>query len=228
MIVWDLECVGFNFKGDKGFLLCVGYKYLGDKKTYVIERKFPSKDCFDDKELCQEISKVLSADGVEAYIGHNLNWFDVPFMNTRLLLNGLPPLPKVKVFDTCSVSYKLLRVGNSLGNLIQQFDLPAEKTRLSLPGSLRAAMGDKKEMALISDHCRKDVIATEELYKVLLPLEVAGWSRASLSRDMTACPRCAKTGGLLRRGWNIAIKKKAPRLQCKFCRGWSSGKAEAI
>lgn len=153
VIIFDIEACTWNFKADKGFLLCVGYKYLGDTKTTVLQRKFPVKDVFDDKELCQRVYDVLADDSVEAYIGHNLKWFDIPFFNTRLLLNGLPPLPQTRVFDTCNTMYKKLRMGNSLKNAIFQFKLPAEKTALDLPGSLRAAMGDKKEMALIVDHC---------------------------------------------------------------------------
>lgn len=227
IIVWDLESCTWNFKADKGFLLCVGYKFLGEPKIHILERKFPHRDIFDDKDLCKQAYEVLADPSVEGYIGHNLNFFDVPFLNTRLLLNGLPVLPRVKIFDTCNVMYKKLRMGNSLKNAIFQFKLPSEKTSLDLPGSLRAAAGDKKEMRLITDHCVKDVQATEELYKRVAPLGAPGWSIGALSKKPDACPSCG-SAKLQRRGWNVALKRRSPRLQCQDCGAWSSGKTEVI
>ncbi len=227
VIIFDIEAVTFGFKADKGFLLCVGYKYLNEGKPIVLKRQFPAEP-FDDKALCKQIYEVLADPSVEAYIGHNVKWFDIPFLNTRFLMNRLPPLPPVRVFDTCNTMYKNLKMGNSLKNAIFQFKLPAEKTSLDLPGSLRAGMGNKKEMDLIVDHCYKDVDATEKLYKVLAPLGHQGWNLSALSNKLASCPHCLASNKLQRRGWNVAIKKRSPRFQCQKCGGWSSGKSEKI
>ena len=227
IIVFDIEACTWNFKADKGFLLCVGYKYLGDSKTTVLEKK-KFGDPFDDKELCKRVYDVLADSSVEGYIGHNHKWFDIPFLNTRFLLNGMSPLPQARIFDTCDVMYKKLKMGNSLKNAIWQFKLPSEKTTLDLPGSLRAAMGDKKEMALIVDHCRKDVESTELLYNKLLPLGANGWSMAALSRNKEACPQCGVVGKLVRKGWKVAVSRKSQQFQCMACGGWHCGKAEAL
>lgn len=226
VVVFDIEACTWNFKADKGFLLCVGYKYLGDRGTTVLTRKFPS-DPFDDKALCADMYEVLSQ--AEGFITHNGKRFDVPFLNTRLLLNGLPLLPaQTRHFDTCETIFKKLKMGASLKNSIEAFGLDAEKTPLDLKGSLRAVYGDKKEYKWIVDHCKKDVEATEKLYDRLKAVGAPGWSMAALQDRPSACPVCGERGSLRRRGWNIAITRKAPRFQCTKCGGWSAGKAEKL
>lgn len=226
VVIFDIESCTWNFKADKGFLLCVGYKYLGDKKITVLTREFPD-DPFNDKKLCKEIYDVLSK--AEGLITHNGKRFDVPFLNTRFLLNGLPVLPPaLRHFDTCETIFKKLKMGASLKNSIEEFGLPSEKTALSLKGSLQAVYGDKKQYKWIVDHCRKDVQATEKLYEKLKALGAPGWSMAALADRPSSCPVCGESGGLQRRGWNKAIKRQTPRYQCQNCGGWSSGKSQPI
>lgn len=226
VVIWDIECVTFNFKLDKGFLLCVGYKYLDEGKVEVLTRPLGG-DPFDDKALAKATYDILS--NAEAVITHNGKRFDVPAINTRLLLNGLPVLPAtLRHFDTCETIFKKLKMGASLKNCISEFDLPSEKTALDLKGSLRAVMGNKKDYNWIVDHCKKDVLATEALYKRLAPMGAPGWSMAALKGKKEACPTCGDAGRMQRRGWNVAIKNRSPRFQCQKCGGWVSGKSEPI
>ena len=226
IVVFDIEALTFSFKADKGCLLCVGYKYLNEGKAMVL-RRTQFDDPFNDKKLCEQIYPILA--NAEGWITHNGKHFDVPFLNTRFLLNGLQPLPHTtRHFDTCDVMYHKLKMGNSLKNAIEQFKIPTEKTPLDLRGSLKAALGDKKEMDYIVDHCKRDIVATESLYTTLAPLGAPGWSMKTLVDRPEVCPSCGKSGEIHRRGWNKLVTRKSPRFQCQACGHWFSGKIEKI
>ena len=223
IILWDLETFGFDFKGDKSFILCGSYKRLGEPKVHTIQRRNLKAAPWDDKSVCSQLYTVLAkADG---FITHNGTRFDVPLLNTRLMKHGLPFLPpKIQHFDTCKVIWKKLSMRGKLDSVQKFLHLRVAKTPLNLETWTMAGFGHRPSMAKVVEHCEHDVRVLEAVYLKLRGLGYTHFNRAVLVEKEGVCPICGIEGPLQKRGFNLAQVTKAQRYQCQECRGWSSGK----
>lgn len=223
LILWDLETAGYNFKGDKGFILCGGIKELG-KPAYVLVRDNIKQDPLNDKKLCKQLYNVLSQ--ADMWVTHNGKWFDVRFLNTRLIHWGLPSLPNVPHFDTCELAFKRLAVKASLESLGKFLGCHVSKYTVDMNQWFRAQAGNPDALKEIVHHCKNDVKLTEEVYKKLRPMSFKHPNTAAIQNDNRRCPICGKKDTLQRRGWQVGQVNRAYRYQCtgkNGCGAWSHG-----
>lgn len=161
---FDLETSSLD--GDWGIILCAVIKPAGQKgKLFRIDEL--SKDWVrgkrsNDKPLVEAIVKELSRyDVVAAHFG---SMFDFPFLRTRMLAHGMPPLPKQKLIDPWSVAKKNLKFKrNSLDSITS---LLGCNSKTSVDQAVwRKAMfdGDRKALKYISDHCLADCEMLEQV-----------------------------------------------------------------
>lgn len=217
VILFDLEFMHINWGADLGLIYCMGWKELNEDKVHmesVWETR--QKDALDDKELCKQIYNVLKdADMIITYNGIKC---DVPFIQTRLLAHGLPPLPPIAhkdVYYTAKFKLKLSR--NRLFDVQTFLGFSNKKTPVDLYKWLKALIGDKSAQKEILTHCRQDILVLEEAYMKLRPL-------------MNSHPRlngygvCNKCSGTLLKSkvYYTAGKGQKINLVCQKCRGYET------
>ncbi|MGH9390288.1 MAG: ribonuclease H-like domain-containing protein, partial [Vicinamibacteria bacterium] len=93
ILLFDIEATALN--ASFGHTLCVGYKYLGDKRTKVISLfDYPTRERKrePDERLMRRVHEIITneADILISFYGKE---YDRKFLNTRMLMAGLPPLP---------------------------------------------------------------------------------------------------------------------------------------
>ncbi len=225
ILTFDLETSTFGFKANSGFILCCGIKELGKPlEMYVRDNMVP--DPLNDKKLVKQIAKRLSQGDV--LVGHNSKWFDLPFLNSRLLHWGLPVIQPMPHFDTCDASYKKLKIKNSLEAVGEFLGCKVLKYKVSFDEWVRAYAGNPKSLAKIVKHCVNDVKLTEEVYIKLRPLGHKHPNIALINEDGRQCPICGKQDTLQSRGWLPAQVNRSKRYQCTNCGSWSHGKPEKV
>jgi len=216
ILSWDLETSSLN--ADYGIILCAGFKIVGKGKPEVISiADYPryEKDCTDDKQLCKDISeRLLKAD---CWLTHYGTFFDIPFLNTRLLYHGLPPVPPTHAhIDTWRTSRNRLKLRNNRLVTIQEFfETDTAKDSVKGPIWIKAISGDKKALQYVINHCRKDVLALEEVYNKLRPLIIQ-----HPRREHGDCKVCGSSK-LQSRGFHWTEGNKYRRFQCMDCGRWS-------
>lgn len=220
IIAWDLECTGLN--ADFGFLLCMGYKTVGDKQTHLLKiSDYPGweKDTTDDKALVKACADVLAdADAWVTWYGAR---FDVPFLNSRLLVHGLKPLPNIPHIDGWRVAkYKLKLHSNRLASVSAFLGLD-DKTPVVGPAWIKAIAGDKTSLNYIYAHCKTDVEVLEQAYQRLKPLVKDHPNHRLLQGADECCPVCGAVGKLQRRGEQVSRSRVYQRYQCRTCGAWS-------
>lgn len=221
ILIWDIEAS--SLVGDYGYCFCIGYKWFGDKGApkLITIRNSPTfkKDTTNDKYVVEEFAKVFSQ--ADASVAHFGTFFDPLFVNTRLLVHGLPPLPPVPMIDTWKTAKKKLKLrSNRLNAIFEAFGIEAEKTRLDPKSWVRGAAGHIPSLKYIEDHCIKDVDALEKVYAKLRPLMLDIPNVAVIEDKEEGCPRCAAEA-LIQRGYLTTKTGKKARFQCKACGGWS-------
>ena len=177
---FDLETT--NLDASIGMILCACLKTRGgDTITYVTGK---DKDgMLDDKQLCIELRDDLEKfDYVSGYYSTK---FDVPYLNTRLIINGERPINQLRHIDVYyTARFKLKLHSNRLQVVAETLFDKSQKTRVVGPIWTRAAQGSKKDMQYIISHCIADVAELEDIFNTLVGfvnLSAVRWRRYGAS-----------------------------------------------
>lgn len=111
----------------------------------------------DDRELVEAILRDLEkADIIFAYNGTG---FDFPFLRTRALIHGLPPVEPRKIVDPVMIARRVFRFrSNRLDAVARAMECPFQKTEVDQGLWARAMLdGDSAAMDQIVEHCEIDV-----------------------------------------------------------------------
>lgn len=220
---WDLECS--NLSADFGIILCCGFKYVETGKPWVI-------DILDyvgaDGDLIKAEKHLLKAICVEllkadVWLGHFACYYDLPFLNTRLLYHHLPVMPaNFALIDTWRISRNRLKLRNNRLITISEFmGTKDEKNAIKPEQWIRALGGHRKSMDYIVDHCRRDVCVLEQCYLRLRPLVLDHPCRGLID-GRGGCGVCG-ANKLVKRGFHVTRTRKYQRFQCQGCGAWSKG-----
>ena len=221
VLLFDIEAT--DLEASFGHVLCVGYKYLDAKRTKVVSLEDvpkPKPGEEPDAPLMREIHRVLTeeADIIVTYYGKG---YDRKFLNTRMLLADLPPLPPlnsehVDLYFTARGNLKLH--SNRLQAVAETLGCPVEKTPVKAQTWRLAMRGDRKALAYVVEHCRRDVEILEWCYKKLRPFV----RQHPPTGAFGACRVCG-ADRWQRRGRAISTTAVAKmRIQCQGCGAWST------
>ena len=220
ILSWDIEAS--NLSADFGIVLCVGFKEVGVGKPHVYNILDYANDgdlIKAEKFLLKDVSaRLLDCD---VWLTHFGTWYDINFVNTRLLYHRLPIIPpSFSHIDTWKVAKNRLKLRNNRLNTISEFLKTEESKNAIKPEQwIRALGGHRPSMAYIVQHCRKDVVVLEQTYLRLRPL-VTDHPNRGLIDGRGGCSACGSTR-LHRRGYHVTRTRKYRRLQCQKCGAWS-------
>jgi uncharacterized protein YprB with RNaseH-like and TPR domain len=210
VLSYDIEAT--NLSASMGYVLAIGYKWLDEEKVTVLSiADYPGKKPTDDGPLLEAFRKVH--DSADIVIFHFGEYYDQPFLNTRLLIHKRPPLAKVAIVDTWRIARKRLKFhSNRLDAVAKALGCPFVKTALNGNMWIDASAGDKKALKYIVHHCKMDVLVLEWCYNRIKCM----WDNHPAVYGRENCVSC---GGLKFRslGRRVCAKNIYRRLVCKKC-----------
>lgn len=163
--VYDIEVSSFGTEGYAGILIMCCILPLDAREPRVIKLKY--QDAPNDRIVLEETREALAE--YDILIGHNSAAFDENWLNSKLMFYGLPLLRTHLRFDTYQVAKALaIRTSKSLGNLLDFFSLPGEKTIIYRTSWSEVYSRTEQEFSRaiseIEYHCAQDVLGTRELF----------------------------------------------------------------
>jgi hypothetical protein len=172
--IWDLETTDFGTEGYSGYVICCCILPLDTDDVKTLSIRFDEHG--DDRRLVRELAAALNE--YDIWIGHNLTAYDCNYMNSRLMFHGYPVLNTAMIFDTYQVAKALaIKTRKGLGNLLDYFGLPGEKTTIFRTSwnNVRSPYVDEfnEAMTEIQYHCGQDVMGNRALFDVLYPYSLA-------------------------------------------------------
>lgn len=208
-----------------GFVLCAAWKWLGKSGVYSIGNGPEEPD--DDQRAVVACWEVL--DQADIVIAHYGAKFDIPTLNARFALYGLPPPSPYKLIDTKDVCKKRFRFpSNKLEGLGRFFGLGSKhKTDFDLwKGCLH---GDEKCWSRMIAYCMQDVRLLEKVYMKLRPW-IDNHPNVNLFGVITrpSCPKCGGTKIQWRGHYHRTATQLFASFQCVSCGGWGRGIKSAI
>lgn len=232
ILVFDIEAAGVQgLKADRGVMTHFGYHWLGSRERVRVPaihdyNGWKTKSGLDDTGLLREVSSIVGqADGLIAHFGE---YFDRPYVDSRLARIGLPIIPEARLTDTCLIAKKRLCLSsNRLANLAEFFQVPTkkmEKGRGWPDWWMGALYGHVPSLESMRTYCAIDVECLEQLYlrmRAVIPMRQLPVNLA-IGQQMWTCPRCGghrKTDG----GSYYSNSKRFARWRClaKGCGGWT-------
>lgn len=220
---------GITFSADLSSIICIGWKVLGEKKTHCINAwDFPNwkKNKNDDSKVLKEFLQVCKE--ADAIITQNGKNFDLPFVQTRLLLNDLETLPETKHADTKKMARKLKLSSKSLARMGYLFG-DQEKTDSggwSTWVDIYFKDCDKAKRHM-EKYCKQDVRTTESVFnklrqfakgRNLLPNMNDFRTKKQFEEDTNVCPYCGSEN-IYRNGCHYTATMNYQRIKCKDCGG---------
>lgn len=216
ILFFDIESAGVNaLKADLGFVIIFGYKWADEKQPHVLTVSKADLDKFDDRALLVAASKLIEQ--ADLVVGHFASVFDRRFIQGRLLIHGLPPIPPTKLRDTCMIARSVANYSsNRLKHLAKILGLSHQKLENNWPNAWFEVMkGNMGALRKLAKYCIGDVLVLEELYNKLRPFDNA---HPALVLERSKCPVCG--GAVEYRGFAYAKTHRYRRFRCKSCKKW--------
>lgn len=200
------------------FLLSWAAKWYGSPENNVFSAVLTT-----DEAKNQDDSRIVSllADMVrnaDVTIAHNIDRFDIPMLNNRVLALDLDPLGPVRTIDTLKLAKKNFRLAYNKLDYLGEFLGVGKKIPTDFDLWLRCYHGDREALNEMVTYNRQDVVLLERVFDKIKPhvrnlprLFDAGWD------GQLGCPHCGSTK-LVIRGYYRTQASTFPKFQCKGCR----------
>lgn len=237
IILWDIETLpnfhevmkvfpglsaypGLTLKASISSIICVGWKELGEKRINCISawdfKTRWKRSVNDDYSVCKAAYEVLK--DADCVVTHNGKRFDWKHLQTRLMINGLPSLPKIPHIDTCAEAKKhLLSFNNRLNTLADFLSDEKKMEHEGWPLWEKVLVRHHPSMMKMEKYCMQDVKVLENIFLKLRPL-MNGIPNYNLFCDPLgqSCPNC---GSLIMKKDGIRMYRTGQyqRYRCHRC-----------
>ena len=194
--IWQKGVWNTNVHADQvvseWYMLCWSAKWLFDKRVYSDRLTGSESIAEDDSRISKSFWELLNQ--ADIVIAHNGDGFDIPNMNTRFIINGLPPTKPYQTIDTLKIARKQFGfTHNSLNALARVFGFDSKlETNFQLwKDCINGSDGALRRM---EKYNRRDVTLLEEIYLKLRPW-IKGHPNLGLyvESDKPVCPVCGSS-----------------------------------
>ncbi len=174
-------------------------KTAKDVKILLWDQKQWQKDATGDRKILTEFSKQCNKyQRIKVYT-KNGKRFDWPYINGRLAVLGLKPLPPVTEIDVEEMVRKTMNFnGYGLDYLARLFGISSGKIRMERQDwwDMEDGVGKVLERAIkkFFRYGAKDVVDTWKLYKRVAPYVPQVRTYTSIRINNGMCPHCLKRG----------------------------------
>lgn len=170
IVFFDIETT--NLRANIGHVLVVCALPL-DKDIIQIfrldERKYRASKKYNDSRMLLAVKEYL--EGSFCWVSWNGKMFDIPFLNSRLLLNGIETIqPRMHVDLMYYARRPFLQITSSrLAAVAKAFKLSNQKDEFDYDPWQAAEHLEKWGMDYVCNHCCQDVKVLKEAFNVLAP-----------------------------------------------------------
>ena len=230
--VWQHSVWNANISEDKilseWYMLTWAAKWLYSDN--VMSDRLAGKEALaeDDSRIVKSLWKLL--DEADIVIAHNSVNFDVPNMNTRFIVNGLPPTTPYRILDTLKIARKQFGfTHNNLNALARVFGFDA-KLETNFDLWKRCVDGDDSAFKEMETYNIQDVKLLEDVYLKLRP-----WIKSHpnlglyIQSENPVCPACGSDNiHIVENKFDYTNVSKFPLFRCDKCGAYARGRKNII
>lgn len=168
---FDIEAT--DLKANFGRLLCMS---VADMYGNIVTLRADQPELAGERVRDDRLLAMACRDLLETYdviVGWNSKMYDVPFIDSRLLIHGERPIRKdVMHIDPMwkAGRFSMALQSRRLDSVAKTFRLDEQKTPIEYEQWMDAAMGDSAALDYVVDHCEADVLTLRAAFHRLKPL----------------------------------------------------------
>lgn len=207
--------IGYHQVTEDAKIICASWKWGDAEEIHHADWGPTKNDALVLKPLLKAMNKA------DLIIAHNGDRFDIPWVRTRALANGILTLPRWKSLDTLkSVRSNLKLPSNRLDDVGKYFGIGA---KVPVDGTLwqNIVFGDQSRMQEMLDYCDGDITllqSVHELIEGVVPHKIH--KGVADGGEKWSCPACGspKIGYEKERPTVTGTLKYQMRCRAKACR----------
>ena len=164
-------------------------------------------------------------------IGHNVDRFDLPVLNTRLIDLRLEPIPPVKTVDTLKIAKRSFRFTYNRLSYLAEFLGLEPKHPMDMADWVSAVKGDRAAIRKMRDYCSQDIEVLEQVFDELAPYAKGLPRFFTAAHEMQrACPYCGEDDftKVLPSGWHTTNASRFQRYRCETCGKFSRSRSASV
>lgn len=223
---WKQNVSGNQVEREGSYMLTASWKWLGEDEVHGAFAKDPVNGI--DDNLCSLLYEAIEHS--DAIVGHNLNNFDYPILNARLVQNGFPPLKTVKKIDTLAIAKKNFRFNsNKLDELGKYLGVGRKMDTGGFELWHKTVTGDNEAFCKMLDYNKQDVLLLEKVYLRLRAFDSNPQANAAhyYEDNLHRCPVCGSSNVLESGNATYTPVSKFVEMLCSDC-GHRSRKRQTI
>lgn len=189
---WDVNISQDHVITEGSWLISASWKFLDEDEVHgVVLTKEEALEQNDSRIVAELYEAIEKADIV---VAHNLKKFDWPLLKTRLVLNGFPPLPTVKLVDTLRIAKGLKFNSNKLDSLGEVLGIGRKIQNSGISLWIKCMEGCTDSLEEMLEYNKGDVLLLEKVY-----LRLRAWDLNHPNVSMyysdteTRCPVCGSS-----------------------------------
>lgn len=218
---WDQKVI----KVRKRRMVCsIAWQWYPSREKHVLA--LPDLPGYDPKirtnrALIEAFLKVLSQ--ADIAVGHNIDSFDDPMVNTDILLQKLaPPMPHSTVDTLKFIKHKFRLNSNRLGDVCEELGIGKKVQHPGFQMWQDCMDGKPEAWKMMKKYNLGDVDPLlRGLYEHIKPW-MAGHPAMKVRSDGAHCSLC-QSKNIQSRGHRLSRTGLTPRYQCQDCWHWDSG-----
>lgn len=184
------------------------------KKGVMSDRLAPHEATSqNDINIVESLSELIRE--ADVIVGHNLDKFDLPKLNGRLMIHGLEPLPPVIQVDTLKLAKRSFKLPYNRLDFLGEALGVGNKIKTDFDLWRRCYMGESVALKQMEKYNRQDVRLLEEVFEKMRPY-VKNLPRL-VDGTGFMCPNCGSYD-LQRRGVYRTKASNFQKYQCNECK----------
>ena len=203
------------------------YKWLGEADVYSVYPEAPPvfmEDSSDEYGIIEQAHALFTE--ADIIVGHNVDRFDVPVLNARMIYHGFNKPRPFKTIDTLKIAKTEFRFPqNRLDVICNYLGLGRKVEHEGFQLWRKCMMGDPDAWAKMEEYNIGDVVLLEELY-----LKLRSWTPRVPNMSLTypnsiaRCPTCGSHDIEVSEGFAFTQVSVFDLYHCNDCGGWARGR----
>lgn len=194
-------------------VICISYKWQYEDEVHTLDWRM------GEKEMLKEFIKILG-DSDEA-VAHNGDRFDLPFLRTRCIANGVLMFPGYRTLDTLKKSRSGFRfASNKLDYLGKFFGVGGKDDNPGFEMWEEVTENNNTEMLeKMIRYCERDVVLLEDVCFILSPFVTHNNNFAVLTGgEKWDCPECASDNVEMYKTYSTPMGIIRRNMKCNNCK----------
>ena len=193
-------------------IICISYKWQYEDVVHTLDWRN------GEKQMLKEFVKIIG--DADEIVAHNGDKFDIRFIRTRCLANGVLMFPNYRTLDTLKKSRgSFLFASNKLDYLGKFTGIGGKEEHRGMQMWEDVVNGNEEALNEMIKYCERDVAMLEDYYFIISPFINHNNNFSVLTGgEKWDCPECASANVKMYRTYSTPMGIIRREMKCNDCK----------